>query len=107
MLCTESAQNTEAKWPIYPTKLGMEFNYKILHVCASTKENVLGIHAGAKFLLATKVIICTPFDGIVDSTIPTTFYSFVLYSIIGITIARTDIVPSNCLSLTYFCLVDL
>ena len=56
---TEPARNTEAKWRVYPTELRMEFYLDILHACASPKENVLGIHTGAKFLLAAKVIICT------------------------------------------------
>lgn len=56
---TEPARNTEAKWRVYPTELRMEFYIEILQACAAPKENVLGIHTGAKFLLAAKVIFRT------------------------------------------------
>ncbi len=53
---TDASKNTEAKWRIHAAKLRMEFYLEILHACAAPKENVLGVYAGAKFLLAAKVI---------------------------------------------------
>ena len=53
---TDSSKNTEAKWREYATELRMEFYLEVLHVCAQPKENVLEVYAGAKFLLASKVI---------------------------------------------------
>ena len=62
----DASKNTEAKWRIHTTELRMEFYFELLHACAVPKENVLGIYAGAKFLLASKVHTRTD---IVGSTI--------------------------------------
>jgi hypothetical protein len=43
----------------------MEFYFELLHACTVPKNNVLGIYARAKFLLAWKVFPCL----IVGSTI--------------------------------------
>ena len=52
----DASKNTEAKWRTHAAELRMEFYLEILHACAAPKENVLGVYAGAKFLLAAKVI---------------------------------------------------
>ena len=51
----DASKNTEAKWRVDTTELRMEFYFQLLHACAVPKENVLGIYAGAKFMLASKV----------------------------------------------------
>lgn len=51
LYCTVSSKNTE-----YATEPRMEFYLEVLHACAPPKENVIGVHTGAKFLLAAKVI---------------------------------------------------
>jgi hypothetical protein len=51
----DASKNTEAKWRVDTTKLCIEFYFQLLHACAVPKENVLGIYAGAKFMLASKV----------------------------------------------------
>lgn len=52
----ESSRNTESKWRDLPSELRMEFYLEILRICAKPEENVVGIYAGAKFMLASKVI---------------------------------------------------
>ena len=48
-------KNTESKWRAGPSELRMEFYLDILQAFAKSEENVLGIYAGAKFMLAAKV----------------------------------------------------
>ena len=49
------SKNTESKWRAGPSELRMEFYLDILQAFAESEENILGIYAGAKFMLAAKV----------------------------------------------------
>ena len=87
---TDASKNTEAKWRIHASELRMEFYLEILHACAAPNENVLGVYAGAKFLLAAKVIR-NPCTVIVGSTISVVLMRTIcppLSCIVGSTIAR-------------------
>ena len=45
----------ESKYRVYVSKLRMEFYFKLLNLFCRVGENIIGIHSGAKFMLAAKV----------------------------------------------------
>ena len=53
----DPARNTEAKWRINPRELRIEFYLNILQDFATTEDNVLGIWARLKYMLAAKVCL--------------------------------------------------
>ena len=53
----DPARNTEAKWRISPRELRIEFYLNILEDFATIEDNILGIWAGPKYMLAAKVCL--------------------------------------------------
>lgn len=51
----DPVRNNEAKWRTCASELRMEFYLEILQSFASAGENVIGIYAGSKCMLAAKV----------------------------------------------------
>ena len=45
----------EAKYRLYASDLRIEFYFKMLNLFCRAGENIIGIHTGAKFMLAAKV----------------------------------------------------
>ena len=45
----------EAKYRVYASELRMEFYFELLNLFYKAGENIIGIHNGAKFMLAAKV----------------------------------------------------
>ena len=45
----------EVKYRVYATELRLEFYFELLNLFCRANENVIGIHCGSKFMLATKV----------------------------------------------------
>jgi len=51
----DPSKNNEAKWRTCASELRMEFYLQILESFSSSGENVVGIYAGSKCMLAAKV----------------------------------------------------
>ena len=52
---TNVGRYMEAKYCIYACELRMEFYFELLNLFCKAGENIIGIHSGAKFMLAAKV----------------------------------------------------
>ena len=56
----EPSKNSEAKYRLHPSELRMEFYIDILQSFGCAGENVIGIYAGAKLMIAAKVRFHSP-----------------------------------------------
>ena len=54
---TDVGQYMEAKYRLYASELQMEFYFELLNLFCIAGENIIGIHSGAKFMLAAKVCL--------------------------------------------------
>ena len=52
---TDVGRYMEAKYRVYASELRMEFYFELLNLFCRAGENIIGIHSGAKFMLAAKV----------------------------------------------------
>ena len=52
---TDVGRYMEAKYHVYANELRMEFYFELLNLFCRAGENIIGIHSGAKFMLAEKV----------------------------------------------------
>ena len=52
---TDVGRYMEAKYRVYASELRMEFYFELLNLFCRAGENIVGIHSGAKFMLAAKV----------------------------------------------------